>query len=271
MFFGDSLTSASTTGVVGFAHRIADAYGMPYKLFVYDSGDNNPADTPVDFPRFTNYGKDGTCNRIREGQTDSVLERVKRHITADTLIDYVLIECCVNDMAVSNRNKGQISESYTDTFDTNTTIGAIEETLRYLTTLEKPIRVGAFIPWLISWETPGWFDDYIPVFEKWGVPVFDMRKTAGFNMYSCAAHRHVYSLTSENYSTWDSATTYNLDDKVKYGGILYKCLTNNVTGIAPTNTEYWMLVSSESNDGTHLNNIGHFVVTGKIQKFIEAC
>ena len=270
MFFGDSLTAASTSGIVGFARRIADAYGMQYKAFVHDSADSNPDDVPVDFPRFTNYAKDGTCNRVTTGKTDSVVERVKRHITSDTLIDYVLIECCVNDMAQANRNKGAISDSYTAVFDTTTTIGAIEETLRYLTTLMKPIRVGGFIPWYISWQTSGWFDDYIAVFEKWGVPLFDMRKTAGFNMKSCAAHRLQYSLSSDSYPNYDSTTTYNLDDKMKFGGILYKCLANGVTGIPPTNTTYWMEVSSESADGTHLNNNGHIVVTGKIQKFLES-
>jgi hypothetical protein len=269
MFFGDSLVAASTSGVVGFAQRIADAYGMPYKAFVHDSADGNAADIPIDYPRFTNYAKDGTCNRIITGRTDSVVERVKRHITSGTLIDYVLIECCVNDMAGANRNKGAISESYTAEFDTATTIGAIEETLRYLTTLGKPIRVGGFIPWYISWQTVGWFDDYIAVFEKWGVPLFDMRKTSGFDMKNCAAHRLQYSLSSDSYSTYDSTATYNLDDKVKYGGILYKCLANGVIGIPPTNATYWMEVSSESSDGTHLNNNGHLVVTGKIQKFIE--
>lgn len=271
MFFGDSLTAASTSGLTGFAKRIAENYDMPYKAFFYDSADGNTSDVPVDYPRFTNYAKDGTTNRIVTGRSDSVVERVKRHIDDDTLIDYVLIECCVNDMAQALQNKGTISESYTATYDTTTTIGALEETLRYLTELGKPIRVGGFIPWTISWQVSGWFDDYVAVFEKWGVPLFDMRKTAGFNMQSCAVHRLIYSLSSDNYSAYDSTATYNLDDKVKYGGILYKCLANGTTGKVPTDTDYWMEVSSESADGTHLNSIGHDVVTGKIQQFIEGC
>lgn len=269
MFFGDSLTASSGVGIVGFPLIIANEYDMPYARFVLDSADNNPNDVPVNYPRFTNYGKDGTCNRIVSGRTDSVVERVKRHITADTLIDYVLIECCVNDMASELRNKGEISDSYTAEFDTTTTIGALEETLRYLITLGKPIHVGGFIPWQISWQTDNWFDDYPAVFEKWGVPLFDMRKTSGFDMKHCVASRPIYSLSADNYSAYDSSATYNLDDKVKYGGILYKCLENGVTGIPPTDTTKWMEVSSGDSDGTHLNNTGHSVVAGKIQKFLE--
>lgn len=271
MFFGDSLTSASGAGINGFALLIAEAFGMPYKSFIQDSADGNPDDVPIDYPRFTNYAKDGTCNRIVEGRADSVVERVKRHITSDTLIDYVLIECCVNDMATQLQNKGEISESFTAEYDTSTTIGAIEETLRYLTTLGKPIRVGGFIPWKVVWQDTGWFDDYAAVFEKWGVPLFDMRDCAGFNFRDCAVHRAAYSLTSDNYNDYSDSTTYALDALVKYGGSLYKCLVAGTVGIPPTDTTHWMEVSSESYDGTHLNNTGHIVVAGKIQKFLERC
>ena len=268
MMFGDSLVSASTTGVVGFAPLIADDANLPYKSFVYDSADGNTSDVPQTKPCLVNYGKDGTTNRIVTGRTDSVVERVKRHITASTNINYVLIECCVNDAAQALANKGVISASYTGVYDTSTTIGALEETIRYLTTLGIPIKVGAFIPWQVSWVSDSWFDDYIAVFEKWAIPYLDLRKTAGFDVKHSSAQSNIYTLTSDNYSAYNSATTYNLDDKVKYGGILYKCLANNTVGKVPTDTEYWMEVSSSSSDGTHLNTIGHAVVVGKIQDFI---
>ena len=268
MYFGDSLMSAS--GVIGFAEIIANNYNMPIRKFIYDSADGNSQDVPVDYKCFTNYAKDGTMNRVIPERKDSVLERVKRHITTDTDVDYVLIECCVNDMASENRNKGSITDGYTSDFDISTSIGAIEETLRYLTTLGKPIKIGAFIPWLISWNTLGWFDDYVAVFEKWGVPVFDMIKCSGFNLYKCAKHRLLYTLSSDSYESYDNTKTYNLDDKVKYQGTLYKCIANGVVGVLPTDTTKWMSVSSETADGTHLNNLGHQIVSGKIQNFIES-
>lgn len=268
MYFGDSLTSAS--GVIGFAEIIANNYNMPIRKFIYDSADGSERDVPVNHKCVTNYAKDGTMNRVISERKDSVLERIKRHVLADTDVDYVLFECCVNDMATSNRNKGVISDSYTEEYDISTTIGAIEETLRYLTTLGKTIKIGAFIPWLISWNTVGWFDDYLAVFDKWGVPVFDMRKCSGFNLYKCAKHRLLYTLSSDSYETYNSTKTYNLDDKVKYQGTLYKCLANGVVGVPPTDTTKWMSVSSETADGTHLNNFGHQIVSGKIQNFIES-
>lgn len=198
------------------------------------------------------------------------MQRVKRHITADTLVDIVLIECCVNDVAETKRNKGTISASYTDSFDTDTSIGSIEETIRYLTTLAKPIKVGFYIPWTITWADDNFFDDYLAVFKKWGIPCLDLRYTAGFNMHYCHAHRLLYSLSADAYESFDSTQTYNLDNFVKYGGTNYKCLADGVKGVLPTDKTKWMEVSSEASDGTHLNGLGHQIVASKIQNFIES-
>lgn len=270
-FFGDSLTAASTSGLNGFAKIMAENSDTPYESYRMDSADGNVNDVVnPGYPRFANYAKDGTTNKIVSGRTDSVVERVKRHIDADTDVDYVLIECCVNDAPDSSTTKGKISASYTGPFDTSTSIGSIEETIRYLTTLGTPLKIGFFIPWNVVWVNPTFFDAYIPVFEKWGVPCFDMRKCAGFNMRDCEAHRLTYSLTSDNYTAYDDTIVYNLDDLVKYGGNCYKCKADGVIGIPPTDESKWMLVSSESADGTHLNNVGHDVVSGKIQGFVNA-
>lgn len=270
MFFGDSLTAASSVGVVGFAQIIAENEGLPYKAFLLDSHDGNTVDVPLTEPCFVNYGKDGTTNLVKTSRSDSVLERVRYHITANSDVQFALIECCVNDIGVS---LGVLSDSYTATFDTSTTIGALEETCRYLTTLGIDLHVGFWIPWRIYQYTDEAFnacmDGAISVFEKWGVPYFDMRKSSGFYLKGCLAHRLLYTLTNESYSTYSSTTTYNLDDKVKYGGNLYKCLADGVVGIPPTDTTKWMMVSTESADGCHLNNLGHKIVAGKIEDFIE--
>jgi lysophospholipase L1-like esterase len=271
MLFGDSLTAGSTSGVVAFAHVIANVLGIPYRAFVYDrfdpSPDTNSADVDIDIPSITNYGKDGTKNQITIGRVDSVLQRVKNHISADTIVDYVLIECCVNDY--TSGTKGTISDSYTGPFDENTAIGAIEETCRYLSTLGKNLRFGFYIPWKILYVPEDYFNDYIPVFEKWGVPLFDMRKCAGFDMRNCVRHQELYSLPASSYANYDNTATYNLDDKVKYEGFLYKCNADGVTGILPTNETYWTKVSEGNFDGCHLNSLGHYNVAGKIQSFIE--
>lgn len=270
MCFGDSLTAASTTGVNGFMKLIAELLNLPYRRFVRDSADGNTDDVPVDFPSITNYAKDGTTNAIKVGRTDSILERVKRHILANTNVDYVLVECSVNDPVSQGISKGAISSSYTEQFDTGTTIGAIEETCKYLTDMGKDIKIGFFIPWNIWYIDPTYYDDYAAVFNKWGVPFFDMRFCSGFNFRGSATHRAKYSLSQASYETYDSTKTYNLDDKVKYGGSLYKCLADNVINIVPTNTTYWQLLADGNYDGCHLNDLGHSVVYGKILKFIES-
>lgn len=271
MLFGDSLTAGSTTGVVAFGRVIANILGIPYRAFVYDrfdpSPDTNAADVDIDIPSITNYGKDGTKNQLTTGRVDSVLQRIKNHITADTNVDYVLVECCVNDY--TSGTKGTISEGFTGPFDENTAIGAIEETCRYLSTLGKPIRFGFYIPWQISYVPESYFNDYIPVFEKWAVPLFDMRKCAGFDMRNCVRHQELYSLPASSYANYDNTATYNLDDKVKYEGFLYKCNADGVTGILPTDETYWTKVSEGSFDGCHLNSLGHYIVAGKIQSFME--
>ena len=77
-------------------------------------------------------------------------------------------------------------------------------------------------------------------------------------------------MTGDDYSSWDAATTYNLDAKVKYGGVLYKSTQDNNVGHVPTDTNYWMYVGSETGDGTHLNSVGNAIVAGKILSFIES-
>lgn len=271
MLFGDSLTAGSTPGIVAFGRVIANVLGIPYRAFVYDrfdpSPDTNPTDVDIDIPSIINYGKDGTKNQLTTGRVDSVLQRIKNHITADTKVDYVLVECCVNDY--TSGTKGTLSGSYTGPFDENTAIGAIEETCRYLSTLGKNIRFGFYIPWQISYVPEDYFNDYIPVFEKWAVPIFDMRKCAGFNMRWCTKHQELYSVPASSYANYDNTATYNLDDKVKYEGFLYKCNADGVTGILPTDETYWTKVSEGSFDGCHLNSLGHYIVAGKIQSFME--
>lgn len=253
MLFGDSLSAASTNNVNGFAKNVASYLNVPYRAFLYDSADGNTDDVDVDYPCLTNYAKDGTTNSTRDSRTDSVVERVKRHISNSTNVDYILIECCINDCSTST--KGDISESYTDSFDLSTTIGSIEETIRYITTLSKNIKLGFFIPWNISYIEPEWFDNYKQVFEKWSIPLLDLRKCAGFNFRNCIEHRKCYSLNSNSVDEWSNEKTYMLDEQVKYGGILYKCNKDNVVGILPTDSATWTKMISGNYDGTHLNSL----------------
>ena len=269
MLFGDSLTSASTLGVKGFDEIIAETLNIPCRKMLIDSGDGNKKDNPVWVPNLTNYGKDGTHNAkvADRPYPDSILERVKRHVTLDANVDYVLVEWSINDHI---ETMGEISNSFVGPFDEYLTIPAIEETCRYLTTLGKPIRIGFYIPWKIVYIPDNFFEPYAAIFAKWGIPLLDLRNCAGFNFRGCATHRELYSLSSASYSTYNNTSVYNLDDKVKYGGVLYKCNADGVVGILPTNAKYWTEITEGSYDGCHLNSLGHHIVAGKILKFIES-
>lgn len=267
LFFGDSLTAASTTGITGFAEIIANNCGTKYKAGLYSG--QNPQTIDVAHT-FYNFAKDGTTNHTVVGRTDSVVDKVKNLVNVNSAAEYILIECCVNDLASEYRNIGTKATTYTEAFDITSSLGAIEEVIRYITTLGTGIKLGFFIPWTITWGNYTEFDKYVEVFKKWCVPYLDLRDKAGFNMRDYSGHSNLYSLSSDSYTAYDDTTTYNLDDKVKYAGSLYKCLTDGIVGIPPTDQTKWMIVSSSSSDGTHLNSLGHKIVASKIQNFIES-
>lgn len=268
--FGASCASNSTAGVKGYGELIAEMAGIPYRGFLYDSADGNTQDVPMASPNFTNYAKDGTCLRVVSGRSDGIVPRIKRHIAADAEVDYVVLMFPANDAAQQYRNIGVMEQSYTAEFDTDTQLGALEEVCRYVTEIGRPFKFGCIIAWDITWVPSDFYDAYIPVLEKWGIPYLDLRRTAGFDIKNCAAHRRLYSLTGDDYASWDATTIYNLDAKVKYGGVLYKSTQDNNVGHIPTDTDYWMFVSSDTGDGTHLNSAGNEIVVGKILSFIES-
>ena len=268
--FGASCTSNSTPGVKGFGQLIAEAAGIPYRGFVYDSADGNTKDVVMAAPNLTNDAKEGTCIRVISGRNDGVLPRIKRHVDADAEVDYVVLMFPANDAATQYRNVGQMTDSYTSEFDTDTQLGALEEVCRYVTEIGRPFKFGCIIAWDITWVASNFYDAYIPVLQKWGIPYLDLRRSAGFDIKNCAAHRRLYSLTGDDYSSWNATTIYNLDAKVKYGGVLYKSTQDNNVGHVPTDTNYWMYVGSETGDGTHLNSAGNEIVAGKILSFIES-
>lgn len=271
MLFGDSLVAGSATGIVSFGRIMAEELHVPYRGFVYDrfdkGSDYNSDDVDIDYPCVTNYAKDGTHNAIIEGRNDSILERVKNHININTNVEYVLVECSINDY--TSGVKGTITDSYEGEYNVNTAIGALEETCRYLTTLNKDIKVGFLIPWHISYVPSNYFDEHIQVLKKWCVPYLDMRELAGFDMLHCTKHRELYSLPSSSYSIFEETKTYKLDDKVKYNGYLYKCNKDNVVGVLPTDSDYWTKITDGEFDGCHLNNLGHRKVVGKLLGFVK--
>ena len=114
-----------------------------------------------------------------------------------------------------------------------------------------------------------YFDDYVSVCKKWGVPVLDLRYNGGFTL-KYKQHRILYTSTNWQYPAYNASVIYNTDDKVSYNGKLYKCKSDGVENIVPTNTTYWILVSDESCDGLHLNYDGYYKIKSQVERFIES-
>jgi hypothetical protein len=264
LFFGDSLVAASQPPqqeeeIIGFVERIAAKNYVPAKKYRYV---NSPSEVDRLSYGFKNIGKDGTTLRIN-GEGDSVCERVKYWVDADTC-DLAIIQGGTNDF---NTAKGVISESYDITFDTTTTIGALEEIFRYCTGLG--VKVAFLIMPKVGYVADNYYDDCKAVCKKWGIPYLDLTYTAGFYMsYDNVLHGEKYSIvTSVEY---DSSTNYMKDDKVRYNGASYKCISDNTKGVLPTNSQYWTKTSDRINDFCHLNNLGHRTITNKVESFIKS-
>lgn len=251
----------------GWPELIANQSVMPYIRHIYDRADGPQGsdDVDVDYAAHVNYAKDGTT--MADISDDSVLSRVKRHISLSDDVDIVAILCPTNDLG---EDKGTIEDGYT-TFATDTVLGALQECIRYIT-VDAQKRCGFIIPYLICYsgvyDDGHYYDDYVSIFNKWGVPFLDLRShNPGFNLRSCIAHIDLYTIAPKPY---DNEKVYPLDSKVSYNGSSYKNHVANISGILPTNSDYWTLVSTRAHDGVHLNSLGHKILYRKIMSFIES-
>lgn len=259
LFFGDSLVAASysvTNG--GFVKLIADKYGCPYYRYW---GTNSPSNAINELIGFKNVAKDGTTLR-EHGTNDSIYERVINWCTPQ-YCDVAIIQGGTNDF---NVNMGELSEGYDAVLDTTTTIGALEGILKHCT--NNGIKVCFIIMHKVSYIADNYYDFAKQACAKWGVPYIDLQHSAGFHMSANnVVHGTMYSIAP---AEWDNTKTYYLDDKVSYDGKSYKCRANGVIGIVPTNDEYWLKTSNYSHDFCHLNNLGHYVISDKIEQFIKS-
>lgn len=125
----------------------------------------------------TNAAVSGTTLAVREGRTDSILERVTANLKGQS-VEYIVLEGGINDV-FNDVPVGVVEDSYTASFDTSTSLGALE-TLCALLMRRYPDSKKLFI---LAHRITGWyekqnalFDKMILVLEKWGIPYIDMRK-----------------------------------------------------------------------------------------------
>lgn len=263
LFFGDSLVAASNAQITngGFVKIIADRNSLAYENYYSVKSPTNAQKQSV---AVKNIALDGSTLQERASESYNIVYRVKHWVDAE-YSDIVIIEGGVNDYF--HGNKGSVSNSYTAEYDTATALGGLEEILRYCTNLG--VKVGYLIMHNVNGVPENYFTDMMTACEKWGVPYVDLRKKAGFFMSTQnTVHGELYStsVTEE----WSATKVYSKDYKIVYEGSTYKSKEGGNVGNVPTNTEYWTLMSRYPFDMTHLNNLGHEVISKKIEAFLKS-
>ena len=114
----------------------------------------------------------GTTIAIRDGYTNSILERVKA-MTAD--YDYIVLEGGYND-CVQKVPLGTITTGYQTDVDESTFIGAMESICKFLCTNYFEKKKLFIVPHrTLNTEVNSYYDSAITVCKKWGIPTIDLR------------------------------------------------------------------------------------------------
>lgn len=117
----------------------------------------------------------GSTIAVREGRTDSVLEKLREHPEA---FDYLLLEGGINDM-FNDVPLGELTSGYNANFDETTFIGAMEAICKELNTVHFGQKALFILIHTIRSQTEKqktYFDAAISALEKWRIPYIDMRK-----------------------------------------------------------------------------------------------
>jgi len=157
-FIGDSIT-------------YGDA-GVGYGGWVNIIGNNNTMD-------YINYGQGGTCLAKVVGRTDSIIERLDSY-SPD--FDFVCLQGGFNDTAILPTGLGTITAGYNDTLDLFTFCGAAEYMCKTALSKYAGKKVCFLIAYNIGDPWGVWADKLEEVCKKWGMPYFDLRTNAGFNL-----------------------------------------------------------------------------------------
>ena len=115
----------------------------------------------------------GTTVAVREGYTNSILERIKA-MTDD--YDYIIIEGGYNDCARSV-DMGTLTSDYVSDLDETTFIGAMESLCKTLCANYFEKKKLFVVPHrTLGTYVNTFYDNAIVVCKKWGIPVIDLRE-----------------------------------------------------------------------------------------------
>jgi len=252
-WIGDSITEGSvrmTPSFGGWAKIISERNKMEYK----------------------NYGVGGTCITQFPDAKNSIVERIQEY-SKD--VDFLILQGGLNDSskAESLGAFGEITETYDGVLDCETYCGACEWLCKYVMQNYSGKKYGFIITFNIASNTwnKKYADALVDVCKKWGMPYFDLRTEAGFNLYSPEL-RKLYGTYIGDVASYDATKGYSLDEQIKYEGALYKA---NVEMPAPAGNfdiSKWTLQQSDGvsdYDNWHCNVLAYNVLADKIESWME--
>ena len=208
------------------------------------------------------------------GASRSILWQVKQ-IPADA--DYIIIQGGVNGVNMTDSSAqnyapmGEMTNSYESNFDAKSQIGCLEAMFRYLYDTFPKAKVGFIMTYQIGENYSSYLgywkkkiDAFLPVLEKWGIPVFDWRNT-GINL---AANAKTYGIDAwAKYEEFSPDKTYDTDDKVLYQGAAYKA--NEPISAGAWDSSKWTKVTSARYDTWHANALAYQLLGEKTASWMS--
>ncbi len=131
----------------------------------------------------TNAAVGGTTLAVREGRTDSICERVQANL-ANIKPEFILLDGGINDV-FRDVPMGQMvvsDEIWGETYDTSTTIGALETLCKFLIKNQPEARKIFVLSHATLSDLKAqdeYFAEMRKVLEKWGIEFVDIRRKAG--------------------------------------------------------------------------------------------
>lgn len=191
--------------------------------------------------------------------------------------DYIIIQGGVNDgdtnLGTWVKPTDKMDEDYPSmsNLDIHTTYGCMEALCKWCMINLKDKKFG----FLITYRScgPSWnevSDNLAGICEKYGMPYFDLRKNAGFNLFDREL-REIYGKgsTAQHY---DETKGYKQDEQVIYLDGYYK-LFKAINAIpAPAGAfdkSKWQLMGSDTTDRWHCGQKGYDISAPKIEAWMK--
>ena len=250
-----------------------------------------------------NLGVGGASFATIDGRTTIYAQKDK---IPNVDVDFFVLNGGVNDVW-SKSELGAVSDvsvasATVNSFDTNTTAGAMEQMFCYLRKTYPNAKLGFVINYIIytsSWDGVTFRDEFVPlakaVCEKWGVSCLDMSVDTSINaLYGVHTYDGVhgndvgYELVARKMAPWliglcdaDEQSEQN-SDLLAYatyswsaytwnkGALSYDYASNDVSGSESTRSWKFSATSAQTENAgmqLKLNNLDVFTLTGKKLQF----